>query len=481
MKYLHRTYTPETAGTTSSATETPKNNSESSAHVETQSAVVAQTGSKLDILKDMIGKDASSKQDIANTTTKILELVHAKIKTTIPEKDQESLMSSLKWKLDSMAKISTWFRLQTLKASIMEKVWAVSDGTTTTKLQEWVQKADGLLSAAEGIGSLLSAGSAMMSQFDSMGAMLWEGTGDTTLDSMTHAMSSVDSTLEQYKNTAGATPAWFRALVFAQYNGLITTVLGGQAVAARGTTQSRWSSTAASSSTSSPNSSRGSTESTSQTIEHGYEDADFDMTEVDAKTKDEFEKMKASDKRILKDLRAIPKYKWNMSYCAQSARWELEDLFGVVPPVKTSAMLVKDAYTAMSTSEREKMHIASMVDAYPENHDELKGDVFEIFTHSNGHPTLGHAIWWCRSYPSGKIYVAEWYVKWVPHDKMIPLEEYQEKVGKGMGRTILKIVWFDTKIQVADSEEAYTALKDKNSTPAQVAATATDAAWKTAA
>jgi hypothetical protein len=96
MKYLHRTYTPETAGTTSSATETPKNNSESSAHVETQSAVVAQTGSKLDILKDMIGKDASSKQDIANTTTKILELVHAKIKTTIPEKDQESLMSSLK-------------------------------------------------------------------------------------------------------------------------------------------------------------------------------------------------------------------------------------------------------------------------------------------------------------------------------------------------------------------------------------------------
>jgi hypothetical protein len=33
-----------------------------------------------------------------------------------------------------------------------------------------------------------------------------------------------------------------------------------------------------------------------------------------------------------------------------------------------------------------------MVDAYPENHEDLKGNVFEIFTHSKGHPDLGHAI-----------------------------------------------------------------------------------------
>jgi hypothetical protein len=180
-------------------------------------------------------------------------------------------------------------------------------------------------------------------------------------------------------------------------------------------------------------------------------------------------------------MRAIPKYIGKMSYCAETARKEMEKLFDVVPPVRDNAMLVKDAYTAMNESEKKKMNIVSMVDSYPEDHTQLKGDVFEIFTHSNGHPTLGHAIWWFRSYPSGKVYVTEWYVKWVPHDAPIPLEEYQEKVGKGMWRKILKIVWFDTKIQVADSEEAFVALQDKNKTPAQMTASVGGKSAKVAA
>ena len=487
MKYLLLTRNPEMGGTSSSAVETPKETPESSAKVEKQE-VVKQTGNKLDVLKNIIASDAAMKIALAQADSTLLALVKEKI----PTEKQDAAMKELSPLLENLNKITLGFRLKTFKTSVLEKVSAWTGGERPTgKLAEGVQKASSLLGSLEGVGDALTSVSAVTSQFDNVSAMFggWEDE-EPTVSWVKMQIAAIQSKMEEYKAQPGATPAWYRSALLAQLNSVITSdeykwtaiVLGGSKDNLWWTWDVALSSDIPSITSREPLT-PSATESDDEVITYdGYEiDDEYDPTIVDEKTKEDFEKMKPSDKKILDQMRAFPIYRGKMSYCAESARKELHKYFDITPPAWGSAMAVMANYGKLTEAQQQEKNIVSMVDAYPENHKDLKGNVFEIFTHSKGHPDLGHAIRWFRSYPSGKIYVTEWYVKWVPHDKPIPLEEYQEKVGKGMWRKILKIVWFDTKIQVADSEEAFAALQNKNTTQTQMTAIAGGKSKKAAA
>jgi hypothetical protein len=287
MKHIHLLRETGIDGTRSSAVETPKETPESSAKVETKE-VVKQTGSKLDVLKDIIASDAAMRVALSQADASLLSLVKAKV----PAEKQDSAIKELAPLLERLNKITMWFRLKTFKTSVLEKVSAWTGGERPTgKLAEGVQKASGLLGSLEWVGDALTSVGAVTSQFENLGAMFggWEAE-DPTVSGVKMQIAEIQGKLETYKAQPGATPAWYRTELLAQLNNLIVTWYQWTPIVpgiSWWTENVEWSSDTPSTVTSGETPASTNTEQNAET-ETWYEDTEYEETVVDQNRKKEY-------------------------------------------------------------------------------------------------------------------------------------------------------------------------------------------------
>lgn len=198
----------------------------------------------------------------------------------------------------------------------------------------------------------------------------------------------------------------------------------------------------------------------------GYMDEDYDETHIG-----DIEGMKYTDMIAIDNIKSngVLKSTTGMTLCSKTARLDLEQIFGIKTPQAGSALASKDLYKKSDIAkdhdtQKDDNAVVDIKDAYEAD---IKWDVFDIFTKSTWAPQYGHRCWWFRSYPSGKIYVVDYYMKGDEYKKPVPIETYMDKIcadkkDGGRGRSMLKIVWYDTKKQIVDDEKVVVEQQKKN-------------------
>ncbi len=196
-----------------------------------------------------------------------------------------------------------------------------------------------------------------------------------------------------------------------------------------------------------------------------YNDDDYDMSHAW-----DIEWMKYTDMVVLDDVKShwVMKSETWMTLCSKTARLDLETIFGIKTPQAWSALASKDLYKQSdiqpSETQKDDNRVVDIQETYNEN---MKWDVFDIFTKSTWAPQYGHRCWGFRSYPSGKVYVVDYYMKGDEYKKPVPIEQYMKEICAdkkdwGKWRTMLKIVWYDTKKQIVDEDQIVLAQQQKN-------------------
>jgi outer membrane murein-binding lipoprotein Lpp len=152
--------------------------------------------------------------------------------------------------------------------------------------------------------------------------------------------------------------------------------------------------------------------------------------------------------------------------CSQTARLNVEQFLWM----KKDALLGTDfGGNALDVQERcgskivvwSKIGDGKVVDIQSSFTQDIKWNYFDIFTASKS--KFWHRLVWFRSEPSNQIYVMDPYnIKKDDHSSREPIkiEEYIKTVCEAKSRPILKIVWYETKKKVVDSEEVIAQVKN---------------------
>jgi hypothetical protein len=211
---------------------------------------------------------------------------------------------------------------------------------------------------------------------------------------------------------------------------------------------------------------------TRQTQEEPWikEDPDYDVSHIG-----DINWMKYSDMIVRNDLRShgVLKSSTWMTLCSKTVRLDMKDIFNIDVPVGSSALEAKDIYkeSDVRSDSTQQKNDGKVVDIKETYTPDMKWDAFDIFTHSNGAPQYGHRCRWFRSYPSGKMFVVDYYMKWDKFKKPVPIEEYMAEICAPTTdwwkwRKVLKIVWYDTAKQIVDNQDIVQKQKEKNFTMA---------------